>query len=152
MTLTFNLLLNGFISGLLATMVMTILMMIGMKTGMAPPLQLPLRLGKKLLGNLSPEANKVGLLMHSLIGSLFGLLYTLLLGLNWINFLGTNVFLSGALYALLPWILMQVIALPKLGAGVFGSLVSKKVPVMSLLLHVIYGLVLGYLVNIIPLV
>jgi hypothetical protein len=158
MAITVGLLVNGIISGLLAAVAMSVFMMFLNVVGLKSPLDMPLRLGKMVaqqwFGNTNMPEQKIrrlGMLMHLKIGSFFGLLYTLFLGAGWLDFLGSNIAIRGALYALLPWTVMQLVALPKMGAGTFGMQVSKKVPVATLILHVVYGVVLSSVAMLVPL-
>lgn len=53
--------------------------------------------------------------------------------------------LRGAIYALAPWLMAQVVVMPMMGAGVFsGSLVLA---VGSMIGHVMYGAVVGAVVG-----
>jgi len=148
MALTFNFALNGIISGFIATVVMSILMMIGRRMNMSP-MDLPSSIGKMIMKNRmegDPAVRRTGMIMHLIIGSLWGLLFVIIA-----SFYQFNLIWGGLLFAIAIWLLMQIFALPMMGAGLFGSKLGMKVPVMSLIMHLVYGLVLGFSVGIIPL-
>ena len=52
--------------------------------------------------------------------------------------LGLGVFL---------WLLMQVAVLPFIGWGLFGTTITPKIAVATLVLHLIYGALVGWLVD-----
>jgi len=148
MVFTFNFALNGIISGFIATVVMTILMMIGHRMNMSP-LDLPSSLGKMVMKDRiegDPAVKRTGMIMHLIIGSLWGLLFVII-----VSFYQFSLILGGLFFGVAVWLLMQIFALPMMGAGLFGSKIGMKVPIMSLIMHLVYGLVLGFSVGIIPL-
>ena len=130
---------NAFFIGLVSTLVMSTLMII-YRVSRRAPLNLPLLLGKFLWQNkkLSDKnAMRLGIVLHLLIGAFWGVVY-------WYTVPIKSVF-SGLLFATIPWFLMMVLVLPVLGQGFFGSKVSKYIPEVYLILHSVYGLMLGYL-------
>jgi hypothetical protein len=42
------------------------------------------------------------------------------------------------------WLIMELVVLPLLGWGVFGSAITSKIAVATLVLHLIYGGILGW--------
>ena len=46
--------------------------------------------------------------------------------------------------AAVAWLVLNIMMLPMAGAGVFGMKASKMIPVQSLVMHIIYGVVLFY--------
>lgn len=130
---------NALFIGLVATLVMSTLMII-YRVSRRAPLNLPLLLGKFAYSNkkLSDKnAMRIGILLHLLVGSLWGAVY-------WFTVPIKTVF-SGLLFSTIPWFLMMVLVLPILGQGFFGGKVSKYIPEVYLILHAIYGLMLGFL-------
>src|SRR6516164_4136093 len=51
--------------------------------------------------------------------------------------------LNGILFRIGAWILMMVLVMPMAGAGLFGMALGIMVPIATLVLHLIYGAVLG---------
>ncbi len=130
---------NGLFIGLVSTLVMSTFMII-YRVSRRAPLNLPLLLGnfvypKKRLND--KNAMKIGIAAHLLIGALWGPVY-------WYTVPVKSVF-SGLLFSTIPWFLMMVLLLPVLGQGFFGSKVNKYLPEVYLVLHAVYGLMLGYL-------
>ena len=78
-------------------------------------------------------------LLHFFIGTvvwggLFALLHTKLPGANVIK---------GISFGVGAWILMMLTVEPLAGHGIFGLQTSRVIPVVSMMLHLIYGAILG---------
>lgn len=130
---------NAFFVGLVATLVMSTLMII-YRVSKRAPLNLQLLLGRFVYNNKKfseKNAMRLGIVLHLLTGSLWGVVY-------WFTVPIKSVF-SGLLFATIPWFLMMVLVLPVLGQGLFGSKINRYVPEVYLILHAIYGLMLGFL-------
>lgn len=125
--------------GVVATIAMSIPMILGMASGVAPmPEPIPKALVALVFGAGLPAPLLVGLSAgsHLAYGGVFGAVLRYLrpkAGL-WAG-LGMGVFL---------WLVMQVAVLPLLGWGAFGSAITPKIAVATLVLHLIYGAVLGW--------
>jgi hypothetical protein len=50
---------------------------------------------------------------------------------------------KGLSFGVLAWLLMMLIPLPLAGAGLFGMRMGMMAPVMTLVLHLVWGAVLG---------
>lgn len=132
--------------GLLATLAMTIVMSIGMGTGLAPmPEPIPTALARLflegLVGSVSGTVTLlVGMIGHFGYGAAAGGLFVLLFGdrAGW---------RTGLIWGSILWIIMQLMVLPVVGWGMFGLSVTgfpPKIAAGTLVLHLIYGLVLGW--------
>jgi hypothetical protein len=51
--------------------------------------------------------------------------------------------LRGAVFATGAWLIMMVVMMPMAGAGLFGMQLGLMAPVATLMLHWVYGAVLG---------
>lgn len=130
---------NGILFGLLGTLIMSLIMLIGMGTGMSPiPEPIPTAIAKGILGNVSqPLIMVFAIISHFGYGAFWGgLLY------QWVN--GDGKFWHGLGWGLLLWFIMELIVLPLLGWGVFGSAITPKIAVATLVLHLVYGGTLGW--------
>jgi hypothetical protein len=128
---------------------MTGIMLVGMSTGVAPmPKPIPTALAELFLGGLvGPVAQSistiVGMILHVGYGGLAGVVFVLLFrnNLNWT---------VGLLWGGILWLIMQVAVLPLLGWGLFGLAITgipPKIAVGTLVLHLIYGGILGRFVR-----
>lgn len=130
---------RGFGWGVAATVAMSVPMMIGMTSGVAPmPEPIPKALVTLVVGTAlpAPLLMAVSAGSHLAYGGAFGALLARLYpsaGM-WAG-LGMGLFL---------WFVMQVAVLPLLGWGLFGTGITPKIAVATLVLHLIYGATLGW--------
>lgn len=129
---------RGLVWGFFGTLAMTIIMITGTVLQMSPmPAPIPIAIAKWILGDLpKPILVIVGMLSHFVYGGMAGIIFSILLK--------DAVHLwKGLIWGIILWIGMQIIILPLLGWGFFGAEVSPKIAVATLILHLIYGGVLG---------
>lgn len=130
---------RGIAWGVFATIAMSIPMLIGMATGVAPmPEPIPKALVTLVFGASLPGPLLMALSAgsHLAYGGLFGgLLVRLAEPVTLWQGLGLGVAL---------WLALQVVVLPLLGWGLFGTTITPKIAVATLVLHLIYGAVLGW--------
>lgn len=131
---------NGILAGLIATVVLSVLMILKAAMGMMPQLN-----AIEMLTNMGtahaglPASPVMGWLMHFFIGTiLWGVLFALIA-----PHLGGAYWLRGVVFSIGAWVLMMVIPMPMAGAGLFGLNLGIGAPVATLVLHVIFGAVLG---------
>lgn len=130
---------RGFGYGLLATLGMTLVMIAGTGLQLSPmPEPIPIALARRAFGALPmPALVSLGMLAHFLYGGLAGSILARLLkeqvnlwwGLGW---------------GILLWLGMELVFLPLLGWGLFGSAITPKIAMATLVLHLIYGGILGW--------
>ena len=129
---------RGFAAGVAATVAMSLLMAAGAVAGVSPiPEPIPKAVVTSMLGVSGPTPLVAGLAvgLHLAYGGVFGAL--LAAGGRPVT-LGKAAGLGVAL-----WLAMQVLLLPALGWGVFGTAVTPRVAVATLALHLVYGVGLG---------
>lgn len=103
--------------------------------GVMPELN-PVQMITQMMGAQTPA---VGWTVHFLIGTvLWGILYALLDG----QLPGPH-WLRGAIFATGAWLTMMIVMMPMAGAGLFGAKLGMMAPIATLVLHWIYGAVLG---------
>lgn len=132
-----NRLWKGFGWGVLATIVMSIFMIIGKVSGMAPmPSPIPVAIVHHLFGKApKPLIMILALIAHLGYGGGFGALLA--------NLTKTVTVKKAIGLSLLLWLFMQILVLPFIGWGLFGSGITLKISAATLILHIIYGIVLG---------
>ena len=131
---------KGLAAGLAATVVLSILMLIKASLGLLPQVNAIQMLAGVAAGAGLPAAPATGWAIHLIIGIvLWGLLFA------WVGtrFPGGRV-IQGILFAIAAWILMMIIVMPIAGAGLFGMNIGIGAPVATLVLHIIFGAVLGW--------
>ncbi|HYF23684.1 MAG TPA: DUF6789 family protein [Caulobacteraceae bacterium] len=126
---------KGILAGLAATAALTILMLLKDIAGIAPRVDLVALLSGAL--ELPVWASWIG---HFLIGSVvWGALFALLAP----RIPASTCTAKAVMFSIAAWLLMQLIILPMAGAGLFGLRYGGVAPLLTLALHVVYGLVLG---------
>ncbi|MGF7080366.1 DUF6789 family protein [Mucilaginibacter sp. UYCu711] len=121
--------------GIIATSVMTMIMLAAPMMGMPD-----MKIGNMMAGFMGIPV-WLGWAMHLMIGIVWAMVYVFLIK----DRLTLNPAIKGMLFALLPWILMQLMVMPMMGMGVFSA--NSPNPVMmvvgTMMGHLVYGLVLG---------
>lgn len=126
---------KGMLAGLVATIVLSGLMVMKESMGLMPQLDVIAMLSK-MMGS-SPA---MGWAVHFVIGTIvWGALFA------WSAPLlpGASYWFKGVVFGIGAWLLMMIGVMPMAGAGLFGMSLGTMAPVMTFVLHVIFGLVLG---------
>lgn len=94
----------------------------------------------QILSNALAVPLLVGWIVHFIIGSLlwgfgFAALYP--------RIPGRSMAAKGATLGVLAWLSMTIIIMPMAGVGLMGLNISLMAPVLTLMLYLIFGLVLG---------
>jgi hypothetical protein len=128
---------KGMVAGLIATLAMLGLLLLVSATGLVPGLETVGALPGLDPGAVSGPAT--GWLIHLLLGtvlwgSLFALLYPGLPG---------GSVMKGIVFSVVPWLVTMLVLMPAADAGLFALRLGLAVPVATLILHAIFGAVLG---------
>lgn len=124
----------GIAAGFAATVVLSAIMLMKQAMNIMPELD-PIRTISAMMG--APRA--VGWLVHFAIGTLlWGLLFA------WLSqYLPGAMWLRGVIFAVGAWLVMIIVMMPMAGEGPFGLKMGTMAPVATLMLHCIFGAVLG---------
>ncbi|AHB76829.1 DUF6789 family protein [Pandoraea pnomenusa] len=129
-------------AGFIATVVLSLLMLMKAAMGVMPelnPVDMLSSMAHMKMG--MPDSPMVGWLAHFMIGTvLWGILFRLLYD----RLPGGNALLKGISFSALAWLMMMLLPMPMAGAGLFGLKLGMMAPVMTLMMHLIWGAVLGY--------
>lgn len=132
---------KGIIAGFVATVVLSLLMLMKSMMGLMPELnviQMLTEMANARMG--TPPEPMVGWVLHFIIGTfVYGILYHLLRGA-----LPGGAVVSGIIVGLIGWLVMMIVIMPMAGAGLFGLNLGIMAPIMTMMLHVIFGAVLGF--------
>lgn len=125
----------GLAAGFSATVVLSAMMIAKSMMGVMPELDV-IQMLSAMMG--APAA--MGWLGHFMIGTLawgggFALLYGMIPG--------SGAVLKGVLFGIAAWLGMMIMVMPMAGAGFFGMAFGIMAPMMTLVLHIIFGAVLG---------
>lgn len=129
---------TGFVWGVVATLAMSILMVTGLITGLAPmPGPIPEALVSLVIGGApKPVRMVVAITAHLLYGGIFGALLA--------ETVRPISIWKGLGFGALLWVVMGIVFLPLVGWGFFGTAITPKIAVATLVLHLIYGGTLGW--------
>ncbi len=127
---------KGMLAGLAATAVLSVLMVMKAMMGVMPALDLP----KMIAGMMgSPDTPILGWAIHFMIGVVA---YGIAVSLFGQRFGSSTV--SGIVIGAVGWLIMMLVLMPMAGVGVFALSMGTMAPVMTLVLHLIFGAVLGW--------
>ncbi len=137
-----NSIVRGIVAGLVATIVLSMLMIAKGMMGLMPELDMI-----AMLSSMMSAPPVVGWIAHLMIGvaiwgGLFAFFYDQLPG--------KNAILKGLFFGAVAWALMMIAVMPMAGAGFFGMNLGIMAPMMTLMLHLIFGLVLGLVFDKLP--
>ena len=125
------------VAGLIATIVLSLLFVIKDAMGIMPQLDLP----KMIAGMMGmPDTPMAGWAVHFFIGVV---VYGAALALLDEHLPGDSKMGHGVLLATVGWLMMMVGLMPMAGAGFFGLNLGISAPIMTLILHLIFGAILG---------
>lgn len=132
---------KGLISGFVATVGLSVLMILKAKMGMLPQMNVIKMLAGMAHAHMGIAASPVvGWIMHFAIGTvLWGLLFAFL----YPKLPGGGAVAKGVAFSIGAWVLMMILPMPMAGAGFFGLKMGIMAPIMTLILHIIWGLILG---------
>ncbi len=126
---------RGLLAGFAATVALSALMVAKGMMGLMPELNVI-----RMLGAMTGGGPIVGWIAHFVIGTVFWGI-----GFAWLypKIPGRKAWIKGVLFGLGAWVLMMLLVMPMAGAGLFGLRLGMAAPVMTLMLHAIFGAVLG---------
>lgn len=126
---------SGFVAGFAATVALSVLMVAKGMMGVMPELDVA-----AMLASMVGAPIIVGWIVHFMIGTLawgggFAVLYNAIPG--------NSAAIKGIAFGIAAWLGMMIVVMPMTGAGLFGMNFGIMAPIMTLVLHVIFGAVLG---------
>ncbi|MEJ2361475.1 MAG: hypothetical protein P8Z75_08615 [Gammaproteobacteria bacterium] len=132
---------KGIYAGFVATIVLSVLMVLKSLLHMLPKMNAIKMLASMAHGYLGiPMSPTIGWVLHFAIGSLlWGILFAWL----YRRLPGQAASIKGILFGTFAWLIMMIVVMPMAGAGLFGLHLGLGAPVATLVLHWIYGAVLG---------
>ncbi|MBA8907582.1 DUF6789 family protein [Aminobacter ciceronei] len=142
-----NIYVRSMIAGFAATVVLSLLMIMKTAMGIMPQLDVISMLSGMSQNMMGVGGAGIGWLAHFLIGTvLWGVLFALLHD----RLPGSEPIMKGISFGILAWLLMMILPMPMVGAGFFGLALGMMAPVMALILHIIWGAVLGIVFRMLP--
>lgn len=132
---------RGVLAGLIATLTISLLMVLRLSAGIMTeydPIEIMNLTAHGLLGTV--DSRLVGWPLHFLVGTvLWGIVFVLLEA----RIPGRSRLRKGALFGVVVWLVLMVTVFPAAGSGFFALGFGLTVPVMTFLVHLVYGAALG---------
>ncbi len=130
---------SGLVAGFAATVVLSMMMFAKTMMGIMPELDVI-----RMLSAMMGASALIGWLAHFMIGTLawgggFAVLHD--------KIPGGSALIKGIIFGVAAWLVMMIMVMPMAGAGLFGMAFGIMAPMMTLILHVIFGAVLGLVFN-----
>lgn len=126
---------KGIAAGFAATALLSALMVMKSMMGLMPELDVI-----KMLSAMMGVPTTAGWGIHFMIGAiLWGGIFALFNSL----IPGSTQVAKGIVFGLAAWVMMMVAIMPMAGQGLFGLNLGMAAPVMTAMLHAIFGAVMG---------
>ena len=126
---------KGIIAGLIATAVISIFLIIEMKMKLIPELNIISMLSSQTGGN-----QVFGWITHFMIGGIaYGITYSILRKL----LPGIHFYSKGIALGVMGWLVLMLAIMPTMGHDLFAMKLGIITPIAILILHIIFGFVLG---------
>jgi len=123
------------VAGFVATLALTALLMLKSTMDLAPHLNII-----RLLTQLGSIGTVAAWMDHFIVGTL---VWGLLFGAFDAIYEKGAYWLKGVIFGVFAWLMMMVLFMPMAKAGFFGSKIGIEAPLVTLLYHLVYGVVLG---------
>lgn len=123
------------IAGIAGTFAMTVVMVLGPMMG-GPGMDMGVMLGTE--NPMMAMPYWMGWMMHFIIGIILTTIYAAFL----LDILPSEGWKQGAIYSILPWLVMSVVLGPMMGMGFFGGGIMMAMG--GLISHLAYGSAMGY--------
>jgi uncharacterized membrane protein YagU involved in acid resistance len=132
---------KGIVAGFVATLVLSVLMVMKAMMGVMPDMnaiRMLTGMAHRWMG--TPMLPIVGWMLHFMIGSIaWGALFARLVN----RIPGRSLLVKGMVFGFAAWLMMMILVMPMAGAGLFGLHLGIGAPMATLMLHAVFGAVLG---------
>jgi hypothetical protein len=127
----------GMVAGFAATVVLSAFMLMKQAMNVMPQMDM---IG--MIAGMMNASRAMGWVVHFIVGTvLYGGVY----GWQFAPIWPDAYWLSGAALGIVGWLIASLAMMPMADKGVFGMKMGAKAPVMSLVMHVLFGALLGWI-------
>ena len=126
---------KGMVAGFVATLVLSALLLLKGSMNIAPELNII-----RLLVSLGSIQQVAAWMDHFIVGVV---IWGLLFGAYDAVAERPGHWLKGIIFGLFAWLMMMVVFMPLAKAGLFGNRIGIMAPLVTLVYHLVYGVVLG---------
>ena len=131
--------LAAMVAGFVATLVLSALMIMKSIMGVMPRLDIASMLAD-MMG--MPGQIAMGWLAHFMIGTVgYGLVFAAI----YKSIPGTSAVMRGIVLAVAGWLVMMIVIMPMAGMGLFAMTIGMMAPMMTAVLHIVFGAILGWM-------
>jgi len=132
---------SGLLAAFIASMLMAVILSIKSAIGVFPEVDIVMLLTTLAATHLgTPEHMAIGWGVHFFVGVLvWGPLFSFLEP----RLPGSDFWQRGIVFGIGAWLAMMIIVMPLAGAGIFGMGVGFGLPIIALLMHIVFGALLG---------
>ena len=135
---------TGVVAGFVATAVLSLLMLTKSWVPQLDPVVMLDGVARAVSADLQLPVPMAGWLWHFVIGTFWwGPLFVIMAPI----LPGRRMFQKGMYFGVVAALLIMLMIMPMAGAGYFGMKLSPLQPIVTLLLHLIYGAILGAVVE-----
>lgn len=132
---------KAIIAAFVATVILSVIMVMKSMMGVMPQMNaiaMLTQMAHQMAG--MPSSPAIGWVLHFVIGSaIWGVLFALF----YEKLPGTSALPKAVSFGVLAWLLMMVVVMPMAGKGLFGLGIGIMATMATLMLHLVWGLVLG---------
>jgi hypothetical protein len=132
----------GMVAGFFATAALSVLMLMKQSMKFMPQMDMI-----AMIAGMMKVSRPMGWVIHFMVGTvLYGGIF------GWIlapSLSGTSYWILGIVLGGLGWLFAMVAMMPMAGKGFFGMKIGIMAPMMSLLMHIFFGAVLGWVYGLI---
>lgn len=126
---------KGLLAGFIATLVLSMMMVIKSMIGLMPQLDVI-----AMLSGMLGVSAVIAWVVHFVIGTVgYGIAIVLLSRVQ-----AKPAVVLGLILGVIGWLIMMIMLMPMAGKGLFGMQIGIMAPIMTLMLHLIFGAVLGW--------
>jgi len=127
---------NGLIGGFVGSVVLAIIFIMKGAVGMLPQMDII-----AMLSDMMGAPAAMGWVAHFVIGTVvWGGIFAVANSV----IPGSTQTLKGTVLGIVAWLMMMVVVMPMAGAGLFGSAFGMMGAVLPLILHIVFGAVMGF--------
>lgn len=129
---------KALLAAFIATIVLSVLMMLMPAMGILPMMDMP-----RLIAGIAgvPDSPSLAWILHFVVGTVgYGLAIKIAAG----ALPGKSLVKLGMGIAVLGWLILMLVLMPMAGAGLFAMNLGAMAPIMTLILHLVFGAVLGW--------
>lgn len=125
----------GLVAGFIATVILSGMMLMKNTMGLMPQFDMI-----SMMAGLMNTSHAMAWVVHFIVGTV---LYGGVFGW-WAPLVGGDAYwLKGLVWGAVGWFIASTVMLPMAGNGPFGIKLGAMMPVMSLMMHAVFGLILG---------